>query len=98
MSHNPLIDGWTTEEELQALVQHGDILECPCCGRLSAYAWQDTNIPGESDYESDYTAVYHVGACSGLGEWQCGYCKQYLVEADSVLLAECFTHYAIEEE
>ena len=92
MSHDWKTNGWTTEDELSALRDMRHVLECPQCLALSAYAWQDTNIPGESDYQSDYTAVYHIGAASGLGEWQCGKCKTYLVDSDSVLLAECFTH------
>ena len=92
MAHNWKVDGWETEDQLAELVKAGDVLECPQCLALSAYASQDTNIPGDPDYDSEYSAVYHIGAASGLGEWQCGKCKTYLVDSDSVLLAECFTH------
>lgn len=41
---------------------------------------------------SNWPDVYHIGASSGLGEWQCGNCKICFVHRDSILLAEVYTH------
>jgi hypothetical protein len=78
--------------DVQALIDDGSIEECPSCGALSAYAYQDSNIPGEEDYEADSTDVYMIGACSGMGEWQCGNCRTYWVSADGPLNHPCYTH------
>ena len=86
-------------EEIKSLVLDGSIEICPCCGELSAYAWENTDaydvftdgiIPG--GFVPASGSVAHIGCSSGLGEWECGHCRRHLVEADSVLLSECFTH------
>lgn len=38
-----------TLESFNALLEHGDIEECPGCGAFSAYAWQDVNIDSNTD-------------------------------------------------
>jgi hypothetical protein len=86
-------------DEMKSLVMEGQIEICPCCGELSAYAWDNTNaydfftdgiIPGGFIPASG--SVAHIGCCSGMGEWECGHCGSHLVEQDSLLLAECYTH------
>lgn len=67
-----------------ALIEDGSIEICPICRGLSAYAWQDASEDGGP--------IAHIGAASGLGEWQCGHCRAYLVAADSILTANVFTH------
>lgn len=64
------------------LIGKGYIEECPCCGGLSAYAWEDVN---------EEAGITHIPVAS-CWEWQCGHCHAHLVEADSPILAECYTH------
>jgi hypothetical protein len=33
-----------TLESFHALLQHGDIVQCPGCWQYNAFAWQDTNM------------------------------------------------------
>ena len=77
--------------EVQALIDDGSIEECPVCGALSAYAYQDSNIPGEDDYDTNSPVVYMIGACSGY-EWTCGKCGTSFTPADSPLNHPCYTH------
>ena len=76
----------------------GEIEICPCCNEKSAYAWQNTTsyeglgsiIPG--GFKPKSGTIAHIGVSSGLGEWQCGHCKEHMVELDSPLLSPCYTH------
>ena len=86
------------DESTKENVLKGSIEICLCCRELSAYAWQDTTsyddlgdiIPGGFKPAPD--TIAHISSCSGLGEWQCGHCGKHLVEANSPLLAPCWTH------
>jgi hypothetical protein len=85
------------QEKFDELVAKEDVLECPNCYAYSAYCWDDVNMDPNSDerYEDcidEPHDIYHIGACSGLGEWQCGKCDTYWMERDSPLAAECYTH------
>lgn len=40
---------------------------------------------------TNWPDVYHIPS-SSCWEWECGNCKAHLVEANSPILAECYTH------
>ncbi len=70
--------------------------ECPACGAISAYDWNDCNFcenctepMGEDIPEDD--RVYHIGASSGF-EWECGKCRRSWTPEDSPLNADVYTH------
>lgn len=80
------------------LVELGHVLECPCCGELSAYAWEDATaydqfedgiVPG--GFRPAPGTIAHIGTAS-CWEWECGHCRAHLVQADSPILAECYRH------
>lgn len=52
-----------TQRKLARLIAKGHVLECPCCGKLSAYAWQDCD---------ERRGIAHIPAASCF-EWQCGH-------------------------
>ncbi len=82
-----------TKEELLA---KGYAEECPECGGVSAYAWEDATLdPNSFIFKSSpeqRKLIAHIGTCSGLGEWTCGHCGTPWMAVDSPLNSECFTH------
>lgn len=77
--------------DIQALIDDGSVLVCPCCGEISAYAWQDTTayeqftdgiIPGGFRPESG--TIAHIPTASAW-EWQCGHCQARMAERGSPL-------------
>ena len=64
------------------LIKDGSIEECPVCGGLSAYAWEDVN---------EEKGINHI-PCTSCWEWECGHCGAHLVDSASPILAECYTH------
>lgn len=80
-----------TKEELLA---KGYAEECPSCGGVSAYAWEDVTLdPFRTLAKSKQLEfIAHIGTCSGLGEWTCGHCGTPWMAKDSSLNSECFTH------
>ena len=84
-----------TPEQLAALKEEGDVVECAACGELSAYAWQ--NVTEKPSYHRmcwERGEIAHVGAASGF-EWECGHCGANNVDADAPILAEVYTHYPV---
>ena len=88
----------TTRDDVQDLIEDGSIETCPCCGELSAYAWQDADaydefedgiIPG--GFTPEPGTVAHIGTASGF-EWECGHCGAHLVAEDSPINHPCYTH------
>ncbi len=81
-----------TREEL---LESGDAEECPSCGAVSAYAYDNVNyapradILGEGIPEDE--RIYHIPTASGF-EWQCGNCEQSWTPEDSPLNQEVYTH------
>lgn len=77
-----------TQDEIDALLANGSVVECAACGRLSALSWDDC-----SDYEGtpahDDIAHVPVACC---WDWQCGHCGATNVDRNSPTLAECYTH------
>jgi hypothetical protein len=79
------------------LIEQGDILSCPVCGEFSAHSWNDSNMDEDGNRYDNCTGepadIWHIGAASGF-EWECGNpaCRAHLVERDSPILAECYTH------
>jgi len=68
--------------------------ECPGCGAISAYAWEDVNYCPLADVDEDVPEserVYHIGTASGF-EWECGNCGKSWTPVDSPLTAPCYTH------
>ena len=71
--------------------------ECPACGCISAYSWDDVNYAPRAGVEEEdvpvSARVYHIGAASGF-EWTCGndHCGLSWTPWDSPLAAVCFTH------
>jgi|694.fasta_scaffold03312_47 hypothetical protein len=86
------------DDATKKLVLDGQVEICPCCDELSSYAWDSTTayeeigniVPG--GFKPKAGTIAHISNASGLGEWECGHCKQHLVERDSVLNDPCFTH------
>ena len=80
----------------EELLSDGSAEECPSCGAVSAYAWDDANYcenctepMGLELPEED--RIYHIGAASGF-EWECGKCRKSWTPEDSPLTAEVYTH------
>lgn len=87
-----------THEERDALIESGHILECICCGELSAYCYGDTDAYDQFDddiipggFKPEPGTIAHIGTAS-CWEWECGHCGAHHVDADSPILAECYTH------
>jgi len=59
---------------------------CPCCNARNFYNYE-MSVLGWG---------YHIG-CAGWSEWECGKCHTHLVERDSPLLSECYTHINYDE-
>ena len=84
-------------ESVQAeLLNNGYAEECPSCGAISAYSWDDANYcenctepMGLDIPEQD--RIYHIGASSSF-EWECGKCRTSWTPADSPINAEVYTH------
>ena len=86
------------DELTKSLVLDGSIEICPCCNRLSAYAYQDTTAYDEFEddcvpggFVPNKNSIASIG-CAGFKEWQCGHCHQYLAEVDAPWLNACNTH------
>ena len=84
-------------ESVQAeLLNNGYAEECPSCGAISTYDWNDANYcenctePMGLDLP-EQDRIYHIGAASGF-EWECGKCRSSWTPADSPLTAEVYTH------
>lgn len=96
---NMLVNGEPGDDEL---FQNGYEI-CPGCGAYNAYAWQDSNMQPNTPHERTYLCgidgvlwnslpnIYHIGTCSAF-EWECGCCGKSWSEADSPIMAECYTH------
>jgi hypothetical protein len=88
-----------TREELIALMIASTAIEtCLVCGELSAYAYgncdaydqfPDDIIPG--GFRPLPGTIAHIGTAS-YWEWECGHCGAHHVDADSPILAPCYTH------
>lgn len=85
-------------EDIQALIDDGSINVCPCCGEMSAHAWQDTNAYEEFDdgiipggFIPEPGTIAHIRSSSAF-EWQCGHCGRHLMPEDSPINCECYTH------
>lgn len=86
------------EPDVKNKLMSGEIEICPICKEKSAYAWNSTTsyeglgsiIPG--GFKPTTGTIAHISVSSGLGEWQCGHCKEHLVDTRSPLLASCYTH------
>ena len=81
-------------DEGEDLLANGSAEECPACGAISAYAWQDVNYCPQADVDKglpESERVYHIGSASGF-EWECGKCRRSWTPADSPLTAACYTH------
>lgn len=93
----------TARTEVQEdLLDKKEAEECPKCGAVSAYSWDDVNFCdnctepfGEDIPEPD--RIYHIGATSSF-EWQCGKCRNSWTEHDSPINAEVYTHNSSEEK
>jgi hypothetical protein len=74
-----------------SLLAQGYARECPNCGEVSAYSWDDA----DEDYEPyggiQPGKVGHIPCASGY-EWECGHCRAHLVHRDAPILAACYTH------
>lgn len=84
-------------ESVQAeLLNNGYAEECPSCGAVSAYSWEDANYcenctePMGLDLP-EQDRIYHIGASSSF-EWECGKCRASWTPADSPINAEVYTH------
>lgn len=66
-----------TTETLEDLLEKGYAEECPVCGGIGVYSWQD---------EDEAAGIKHIGTC-GAWEWQCPHCRTYL--ADDAAPAPC---------
>ena len=82
--------------DIAALVDSGDIEECPGCGALNAYSWNYVNHAplADVDVEDRWTEddrIYHIPAASGF-EWQCGNCGNSWTEEDSPINHPAYTH------
>ena len=78
----------------QKLVDSEYAEECPACGAISAYAWEDVNYCPLADVDEELPAderTYHLGAASCF-EWQCGSCGRSWAPVDSPINAPCYTH------
>lgn len=69
-------------KRISKLIKSGDIEICPACGRMSAY------YTGYVDKRHD---IAHISTATCF-EWQCGHCHASIVEKDSPINAECYTH------
>lgn len=88
-------DDFLTQYDIDNLLESEHLVQCPQCNAVSAYCPHDANMDNGTraeDRTEDVIDVYPIGACSGLGEWQCGKCRAYWVREDSILLAPMFTH------
>jgi len=80
----------------ESLLADGSAEECPKCGAVSAYSWDDVNYcdncsePFGTDLPEE-DRIYHIGAASSF-EWECGKCRTSWTPADSPLTAEVYTH------
>ncbi len=84
----------SVDEEEEDLLENGSAEECPACGAVSAYAWQDVNYCPQASVDEgrpESERVYHIGPASGF-EWECGKCRRSWTPADSPLTAPCYTH------
>jgi hypothetical protein len=70
------------QAKVQALIRKGDIEVCPVCEGLSAYSHLDVD---------EEHGINHIGATSCF-EWECGHCHRSFADADSPIMAECYTH------
>jgi hypothetical protein len=59
-----------------------DLEECPVCGGLNTYCWDDVD---------EEKGIAHIPTAS-CWEWQCGHCGAHLVEAGSPPTYPCYTH------
>lgn len=85
---------WLAVASQNELLADGGAEQCPSCGAISAYAWQDVNYAPRADVDEglpDEARIYHVGACSGF-EWTCGACELSWTPEDSPLNDSCYTH------
>lgn len=85
------------DAETKELVLDGSIEICPCCGEMSAYAWQDANAYEEFDrfipggFVPEKGKIAHIPTASGF-EWQCGHCLKHLADADSPVNYPAYSH------
>ena len=80
----------------RALLDSGYAEQCPACGAVSAYAWEDVNYCPRADVDLGVPIderIYHIGAASCF-EWECGNdsCGKSWTPIDSPLTAPCYTH------
>ena len=73
---------------IQKRIESGDIEVCPSCGKMSAYYL---------GYVDKRHGIAHISTASCF-EWQCGHCHAYIVEKDSPINAECYTHIPRDED
>lgn len=84
-SEGDLTEPFDTKEvatNVANLLNQGYAELCPVCSGVSVYSWDDAD---------EENGIMHIPVCSGE-EWQCGHCNSHLVEADSLILQECYTH------
>jgi hypothetical protein len=64
----------TMTDTQQSLLDSEYAEECPSCGAISAYAWDDVNYCPLADVDERLPKserIYHIGSASGF-EWECG--------------------------
>lgn len=78
----------------QSLLDSQYAEQCPACGAISAYAWEDVNYCPRADVDEGLPKserIHHIGSASGF-EWECGNCRRGWTPADSPLTAACYAH------
>jgi hypothetical protein len=77
---------------IERLVESGDVRECAACGQRSAYAWEHVTEK-ETYHRGCYERgeIAHIGSASCF-ERECGHCGANNVFAVAPILAECYTH------
>ena len=84
------------QAEKEAMLASGDAEECPGCGAVSAYSWDNVTYcdncsePVGLDLPEE-DRIYHIGAASSF-EWECGKCRRSWTPVDSPINAEVYTH------
>lgn len=63
-------------------IEKSDIEVCSACGKMSAYYW---------GYVDRLHNIAHIPTTSCF-EWECGHCHSHIVEENSPINAECYTH------
>ena len=81
-----------SDDEIDLLIESGDIVRCSACGELSALSW-DYVTPKSRCYLRCWDAgeIAHVGATS-MDEFECGHCGANNVEPESPILSPANTH------